>query len=233
MYSFESRIRYSEVDENGTLSLMGIMNYLQDCSTFQSEDSGCGVAWLKAHDRAWLLSAWKISIFRRPYLGEHAVISTKPYCFEGALGWRLFEIRTREGECLVSANSVWCYVQPSKGRPVRLTPEDVLPYSPIDTVEETMTERKIRVVGEPSAAEPFAVRREHLDTNHHVNNGQYISMALEYLPEGFTVRGIQAEYRAQAHRHDRIVPMISKAGDTVYVTLGDGEQKIFAIVAFS
>lgn len=33
MYSFESRIRYSEVDQNQELSVTGIINYLQDCST--------------------------------------------------------------------------------------------------------------------------------------------------------------------------------------------------------
>ena len=38
MYTFGSRIRYSETDEYGKLTLTGIMNYLQDCSTFQSED---------------------------------------------------------------------------------------------------------------------------------------------------------------------------------------------------
>ena len=36
MYTFESRVRYSEMDEFGKLSVTGIMNYLQDCSTFQS-----------------------------------------------------------------------------------------------------------------------------------------------------------------------------------------------------
>ena len=31
MYSFEGRIRYSECDEAGRLSLFSLMNYLQDC----------------------------------------------------------------------------------------------------------------------------------------------------------------------------------------------------------
>ena len=43
MYTFDSRIRYSETDETGALSLLGVINYLQDCSTFQSEDIGLGV----------------------------------------------------------------------------------------------------------------------------------------------------------------------------------------------
>ena len=39
IYSFDGRVRYSETGENGLLTLPGILNYFQDCSTFQSEDS--------------------------------------------------------------------------------------------------------------------------------------------------------------------------------------------------
>ena len=43
MYSFDSRVRYSEVDEDRKLSLTGVINYMQDCSTFQSEDLNMGI----------------------------------------------------------------------------------------------------------------------------------------------------------------------------------------------
>ena len=34
MYTFDSRIRYSETDETGALSLLGVINYLQDVQYF-------------------------------------------------------------------------------------------------------------------------------------------------------------------------------------------------------
>ena len=34
VYDFTSRVRYSETDADAKLSLTGIMNYFQDCSTF-------------------------------------------------------------------------------------------------------------------------------------------------------------------------------------------------------
>ena len=40
MYEFNSRVRYSEIDHHGTLTLPALINYFQDCSTFQSEDCG-------------------------------------------------------------------------------------------------------------------------------------------------------------------------------------------------
>ena len=36
MYQFESRVRYSEVDSERHLTLPAVMDYLQDCCTFQS-----------------------------------------------------------------------------------------------------------------------------------------------------------------------------------------------------
>ena len=43
MYTFESRIRYSETDSEGKLTIASLINYFQDCSTFQSQDLGLGV----------------------------------------------------------------------------------------------------------------------------------------------------------------------------------------------
>ena len=42
MYLFNSRVRYSEIDPNKKLDLAGIINYFQDCSTFQSESLNLG-----------------------------------------------------------------------------------------------------------------------------------------------------------------------------------------------
>ena len=41
-YTTEGRIRFSEVDHTRRITLPGIVNYFQDCSTFQSEDLGLG-----------------------------------------------------------------------------------------------------------------------------------------------------------------------------------------------
>lgn len=38
MYAFDSRVRYSECDETGTLSIVSMIDYLQDCSTFQGAE---------------------------------------------------------------------------------------------------------------------------------------------------------------------------------------------------
>ena len=63
-YSFNSRVRYSETGENGKLTLPGVLNYFQDCCTFESEQTGVGMEVLKEQKRAWVLSAWQVIVKR-------------------------------------------------------------------------------------------------------------------------------------------------------------------------
>lgn len=52
MYEFDSRVRYSEVDHHGTMTVPALINYFQDCSTFQSEDLGIGTTVLKEEKKS-------------------------------------------------------------------------------------------------------------------------------------------------------------------------------------
>lgn len=107
MYQFKSRIRYSETDETGRLSVPGIINYMQDCSTFQSEDGRMGISYLKEHHRAWLLSGWRIVIDRYPKLGEEITAGTWHCGSKGFYGYRDFVLLDQENNPLVRANSLW------------------------------------------------------------------------------------------------------------------------------
>ena len=42
-YEFEGKVRYSEIDHRATMTLPALINYFQDCSTFQSEQLGYGM----------------------------------------------------------------------------------------------------------------------------------------------------------------------------------------------
>ena len=67
-YSFDSCVRFSEVGEDQKLTLGSVINYFQDCSTFQSESLGAGVEFLRKQHRVWVLSSWQVVIERYPAL---------------------------------------------------------------------------------------------------------------------------------------------------------------------
>ena len=56
-YEFDGRVRYSEIDHRGTMTLPALINYFQDASTFQSEAIGLGMDRLKHDRKAWVLSS--------------------------------------------------------------------------------------------------------------------------------------------------------------------------------
>ena len=94
MYSFKSRVRYSEVGEDKKLSLNSIINYFQDCSTFQSEELNNGVERLEKLHRVWVLSSWQIVIERYPDLCEEIETGTVSYTH-----LRVRQIRPSEALC--------------------------------------------------------------------------------------------------------------------------------------
>ena len=49
-YTIDGRIRFSEVDHTRRITLPGIVNYFQDCSSFHSEDLGVGIEYQKIWD---------------------------------------------------------------------------------------------------------------------------------------------------------------------------------------
>ena len=73
-FSFDSRIRYSEVDSSCRLSLTGLTNYFQDCSVFHSQSHDVGIRFLADNHIAWVLSSWQICINRLPLLNEQVKI---------------------------------------------------------------------------------------------------------------------------------------------------------------
>lgn len=230
MYTFESRVRYSETDESGLLSIAGIVDYFQDVSTFQSEDLGLGVEYLRSQNMLWVMSAWQIVIHRYPSLGERIVAGTLPYAFRSFMGLRNFFLDTADGERLVEANSVWTLMDFRKGTPVRPTQEMLEKYVLEEKLPMDYASRKIGMPKDGRAHEGFAVGRQHLDGNHHVNNGQYIHMAMDYLPADFKIGQMRAEYKKSALLHDVIVPVVKEEENCVTVCLCSEDQAPYAVV---
>ncbi len=233
MYTFDSRVRYSEIDESGTLALSSVINYMQDCSTFQSEDLGLGVEYLKEHRLVWLLNSWQLQIERLPVLAERITIGTWAHGFKGIYGYRNFAIYDSQKRYLVKANSIWVFYDWEKNRPVRITEEMESSYGREPSLEMDYAERKIIVPEGGIAENPFPIRKHQIDTNGHVNNGQYILMAQEYMPQMLSIRTLRAEYRKSAVYGDRIHPVVVSTEKGGVISLNDKEGKPYAVVAFT
>jgi acyl-ACP thioesterase len=231
MYQFDSRVRYSETDEEGRLSLTGILNYFQDCSTFQSEDLGMGVRYLTEHGRAWWLTSWQIVIDRYPVLGEKIVISTWPYDFKGIYGYRNFTLQDQEGGYLARAASVWFFFDTVRQKPARITPEDIRGYGEAQPrLTMDYASRKIALPEEYEERPRILVSRHHLDTNHHVNNARYVEIARESLPQEISVKELRVEYKKAAVLGDYMIPRVSRTEEGYVTALYSDQGAPYAVV---
>ncbi len=230
MYSFDSRIRYSEVDSQGKITLTSILDYFQDCCTFHSEDLGMGILYLMEQQVAWILSSWQIEVKRYPSLGERIKVGTWPYGFKGFFGYRNFTLESERGELLAYANSVWVLLDLKKERPAKLLPEMIEKYQLSPQLPMELDSRKISLPGQMKGQDFFPVHKYHIDTNQHVNNGKYVSMAQEYLTQGFKISKMRAEYRKAAVYGDIIYPFTAWEDHRITVNLANKEGKPYAIV---
>lgn len=225
MYTFQSRIRYSEVGVDGNLTLVSLLDYFQDSSTFHSEDIGLGVDYLQERHLAWVLSSWQIVVERYPHLSENVVIGTQPYDFKGFLGYRNFLMETEAGEQLACANSVWTLMDMEKMLPAKPPVEMIEGYVISDRLSMDYAPRKIAVPADGEQQEAIQVRAHHLDTNGHVNNGQYVRIAMDYIPKDFQISQLRAEYKKQAVFNDTMIPVVAVNEDkTLYTVCLDGED---------
>ena len=235
-YTFDSRVRFSETDENGNLSLMGLMNYFQDVCTLQADDLGIGFDYLIPTHRAWILTSWQIIIERMPRLGEKVTAATWPYDFKSFFGLRNLSLQDAGGDMCAYANSVWILYDLEHNVPVRIGQDLLDAYTLSPKLEMDYAPRKLHLPPIHTELETFTIEHHHLDRNHHVNNAQYVQMALNHLPEDFTLRQIRVEYQLQAKLGD-VVTIISATQPqpdpgTVSIGLLNPEGKPYAIVEF-
>ena len=233
MYTFNSRIRYSETDFDGKLSMASLINYFQDASTFQSQDIGMGVEYLKEQHLVWVLSAWQIVVERYPSYFEHVTIGTMPYDMKGFLGSRNFCMMDEEGNYIAKANSLWSLLNTDTGKPVSV-PRDMLDAYPLQPkLDMEYAPRRISIPKEGEHREPVVVKKYHLDTNHHVNNQQFIAMAMDYLEEKFVVGQVRAEYKMQAFLDDVLIPYVAAEEGKTVVALEDEKGSPYVVVEFA
>lgn len=232
MYTFDSRIRYSETDCEGKLSMASLLDYFQDASTFQSEDLGVGLFYMKQIGRVWVLSSWQIVVDRYPALGESVTVGTVPYDFKKFFGYRNFAMFDKNGERIAVANTMWTLLDVQTGKPVPAPEDMVALYGMGEKMEMEYAPRKIEIPQGGRNEEPIVVKKHHLDTNQHVNNGQYVAMAMSFLPEDFVIGQLRAEYKKQAFLEDILYPYVVEEEAGYVVNLTDADGKTYVSVEF-
>ena len=247
MYTFDSRIRFSETDIEHYLTIEALIDYFQDCSTFQTQEGPATVEFTEKKGIAWVVVCWQVEVTRLPKLGERVVIGTVPYELKGFFGHRNFFMETKDGERLATANSVWTLINLEKGTPERIDDAMIATYPLDERLEMDYAPRKIAVPAdcEIYEADHKTIGKHHLDSNMHVNNGQYIRIAFQAFENVAKKNGmdelrrlarsreklrIRVEYRQQAFLGDEVCPVVHIKDGIYTACINDTQGKPYAVV---
>lgn len=233
MYQFDSRIRYSETGKDGRITLESILNYFQDCTIFHSEDVGYGMDYLRKQNKGWVLLSWQIVIEQYAKFGSHITVGSKAYDCKGAFGYRNFMMKDDKGQYLAYANSVWLYLDTEKQLPAKVDKKQIEAFQLEEKLPMEYADMKIALPEcEPVICRSFPVKYHHLDTNGHVNNGQYLAMAYQAIQGKFQVKQMRAQYKKAALLGDVITPYLYKEADRYVISINNEEKEPFAVLEF-
>ncbi len=234
MYTYNTRIGFSQVDTNRIIKMEALIALMQDATCFQGEELGVGFEYLEPKKRAWILNAWQIDIKRYPVFNEKVTVGTFPTSFKSFIGNRNFIIKDENGDAIVMANSIWTFMDMEKMRPAKVEDDFIKVYTMEEPLPMDYSARKIMIPKEQdfkvTKKEALTVREYHLDSNMHVNNGQYVQIADAFLPGAIRYDRLRVEYRKQARLGDIIIPIIYERENTCIVALCDEKESPYAVI---
>ena len=228
-YTCDLRIRFSEVDAEGFLKCDNFINYFQDCSTFQSEDLGIGVDYLRKQDLAWVVCNWQIEIIKYPRLGDKVTVGTFSYGIKSFMGYRNYFMKDESGEYIAKASSIWVLLNTSTEKMTKVDKKQIELYGAEEKLDMNYGSRKISIPDDVEALSPIEIKSYHLDPNGHVNNGQFINIALDSSTIDKRPLGIRAEYKKQGFEGNIIIPHVNGG----LVDLRNPEGESYCVVEFS
>lgn len=231
MYTYDFRVGFSQSDVDHKMTMTAIIDAFQDCSCFQSDELGVGFEYLEPRNLVWVLNYWDVDIVRQPMYGEKITVGTFPYEFNGFMGCRNFFLRDAD-DYVVKANSIWVLMDWNNQRIVKASDDIVSKYTIEDRLDMDYKSRKVAVPKDVAGdeREMIVVGQQHLDSNGHVNNGQFIKIAMSQMIDKTEIVKLRAEYKAQAHLGDEIYPVVYTRDNSYTIALNDREGKPYTVV---
>ena len=199
----------------------------------------------------------QVEIIRVPDYKEELTVTTSVYGMKPMFGFRNTFIYDAQGNPCYKTWSMGAFVDKAAGKLKRVDDATIQSMKLEPQMEMNYKDRRIilpkgrsseshpslledgriateldKVKTEGEVLEPIKVLRADIDYNKHLNNANYVRMAMELLPEDFVVSGLRVEYRVAAKLGDCLTPTIYKTVDGIIVSLSIGSE-VSAIIEFT
>ena len=236
VYEYKTHIKYSDISENNELSDKGLLNILSEAAGVHSAAVGYGLNDIEQTKVSWMLLFWKLKFFKRPRWNTELTVKTWPRKFEKVSSWRDFEVFDEQGKQVAIASTEWVLIDNVKQSIGRVTEELANRYGIVekDAFEEKF-EGKIKEPENKVKVYEYTAKRRDIDVNHHVNNGVYLELAYDALPESADVNfdNLEIQYKKQIKLGDTVALFYSKEDNVHTVCIKSQDEKtLHAILKF-
>ena len=233
MYSLNYKVTTSTCDSEGKLKLYSALQMMQDCSEMWIDSEPIVKDYFAREGMAQLLASRQVEIIRVPMYKEELTVSTSVYGMKPMFGFRNTFIYDAEGKPCYRTWSMGAFVDKQTGKLKKVDEPTMASMHIEQQLEMNYKDRRIILPKtEGRVADSIRVLRADIDYNRHLNNANYIRMAMELLPDDFEVKGLRVEYRAPAKLGDMLIPTIYTMDNTIIVSLSVGDN-VSAIMEFS
>ena len=234
MYEMKRVVTSSDCDANGIQSVVSIVTMMQDCSGLWMESEPLVSDWLERDKLALVITSRQLDIYRRPAYRERLSVRTSVYQLKGPLGFRNTALVDEQGSMVACC---WCtgpFIDLAAGK-MSKPPQDVHDSMVIDPkLDMEYLPRRINMPKEGfEDLGDILVRASDIDYYRHVNNAQYVRMACDNLPDGFSFNRLRIEYKSQAKLGMSVGCKRLALDDKLYFMLQDQEGNSFADLEMS
>ena len=233
MFSLNYKVTTSTCDSEGRLKLYSALQMMQDCSEMWLDSEPVVKQYFSDQHMAQLLASRQVEIIRVPEYKENLTVTTSVYGMKPMFGFRNTFIYDSEGKPCYKTWSMGAFVDKSTGKLKRVDDDTIASMCIDHQLEMEYKDRRIILPKENGVKlDPIKVLRADIDYNKHVNNANYVRMAMELLPDDFKVRGLRVEYRVAAKLGDELIPTIYKIEDGGIISLSVGND-VSTIIEFT
>ena len=232
MYTLNYKVTTSTCDSEGRLKLYSALQMMQDCSEMWIDSEPEVKAYFARENMAQLLASRQVEVLRVPSFKEELTVTTSVYEMKPMFGFRNTFIYDADGRPCYRTWSMGAFVDKATGKLKRV--DDAVANTLLIEPQLEMNYRDRRIIlpkGGGEAFAPIKVMRADIDYNRHVNNANYIRMAMELLPEDFEIKELRVEYRVAAKLGDTLTPTVYRIDDGFVIALSIGNE-VSAIVEF-
>ena len=213
-YIKEFTVPYYDSDKNGTAYPASLLAYMEETSSFHSDDLGVGVDELRKKNYGWMLNRWNVSLHRYPKVREKIFVETLATGFDKFYATREFVIYDTDKSIIGQATTLWIFLDIVRKRPIRIPKEFYEAYNIVNENQPPYDFYNFNFEFATETSIDFHVRKTDIDYNNHVNNVKYLNWMLEVIPDevdnDYYLTEFDIQYKKEIKLGDLIESSISE-----------------------